>query len=99
VFAFVQEWPLDAWYGQSLDNKPYLAAGPQGRVCASDPEGCRVLCFNAKGEFELGWGEYGAGSDQFGLVAGLAFGADGSVWVADAGNARLMEFVPVQASQ
>jgi hypothetical protein len=58
-----------------------------------------VLCFNAKGEFELGWGEYGAGSDQFGLVAGLAFGADGSVWVADAGNARLMEFVPVQASQ
>jgi uncharacterized protein (TIGR03663 family) len=99
VFAFVQEWPLDAWYGQSLDNKPYLAAGPQGRVCASDPEGYRVLCFNAKGEFELGWGEYGAGSDQFGLVAGLAFGADGSVWVADAGNARLMEFVPVQASQ
>ena len=98
VFAFVEEWPLDAWYGQSLDNKPYLAVGPQDRVCASDPEGYRVLCFNAEGEFELGWGEYGAGLDQFGLVAGLSFGADGTVWVADAGNARLMQYVPVQAS-
>jgi len=99
VFAFVQEWPLDAWYGQSLDNKPYLAAGPQDRICASDPEGYRVLCFDAQGEFALGWGEYGAGLDQIGLVAGLSFGGDGSVWVVDAGNARLMKFVPVQATQ
>ncbi|MCX6071436.1 MAG: hypothetical protein NTU91_11370, partial [Chloroflexi bacterium] len=97
VFAFVKEWPVDAWYGQSLDNKPYLAIGPQDQVCASDPEGYRVLCFNDEGTFEVGWGEYGAGLNQFGLVAGLAFADDGSVWVADAGNARLMQFVPVQA--
>jgi hypothetical protein len=82
-----------------LDNKPYLAVGPQDRVCASDPEGYRVLCFNDEGTFEVGWGEYGAGSNQFGLVAGLAFADDGSVWVADAGNARLMQFVPGQPSQ
>jgi uncharacterized protein (TIGR03663 family) len=99
VFAFVQEWPLDAWYGQSLDNKPYLAVGPQDRVCASDPEGYRVLCFDAEGKFELGWGEFGAGLNQFGLVGGLAFGPDGSVWVADAGNARLMRFLPGQAAE
>jgi DNA-binding beta-propeller fold protein YncE len=99
VFAFAEEWPLDAWYGQSLDNKPYLAVGPQDRVCASDPEGYRVLCFRSDGEFELAWGEYGGGLDQFGLVAGLSFDDDGSLWVADAGNGRLMRFVPGEASQ
>ncbi len=90
---------MDAWYGQSLDNKPYLAIGPEDRVCASDPEGYRVLCFNSEGDFEQGWGEYGVGPDQFGLVAGLAFASDGSVWVVDAGNTRLMQFLPSQAAQ
>jgi len=96
VFTYAREWPMDAWYGQSLDNKPYLSAGPGDEVCASDPEGFRVLCFNADGTFRQGWGEYGAGTDQFGLVGGLAFGPDGTIWVADAGNARLMQFAPAQ---
>lgn len=97
AFGFVREWPVDAWYGQSLDNKPYLAVGPHDQVCASDPEGARVLCFTAQGEFAMGWGEYGVGLDQFGLVGGLAFGTDGSVWVADAGNGRVMQFQLDQA--
>jgi hypothetical protein len=55
---------------------------------------------DVKTGFELAWGEYGTGSGQFGLVAGLAFADDGSVWVADPGNARLMRFVlPAPASQ
>jgi uncharacterized protein (TIGR03663 family) len=98
VFTFTQEWAVDAWYGQSLDNKPYLAAGPDDRVCASDPEGYRVLCFGSDGVFDLAWGEYGAGADQFGLVGGLDFADDGSIWVSDAGNARLMQFIPVRPS-
>ena len=48
AFTYDHEWPLDAWYGQSLDNKPYLAAGPSDRVCATDPEAFRVLCFNVR---------------------------------------------------
>jgi sugar lactone lactonase YvrE len=99
VYTVVREWPMDAWYGQSLDNKPHLAIGPEDRVCASDPEGYRVLCFNTEGNFEQGWGEFGAGLDQFGLVAGLAYAPDGSVWVVDAGNTRLMQFLPGQAGQ
>lgn len=99
VYTVAREWPMDAWYGQSLDNKPYLAIGPEDRVCASDPEGYRVLCFNSEGDFEQGWGEFGAGLNQFGLVAGLAYAPDGSMWVVDAGNARLMQFLPGQAEQ
>jgi DNA-binding beta-propeller fold protein YncE len=93
-FTYAREWPVDAWYGQSLDNKPFLAAGPGDRVCASDPEAFRVLCFRSDGTFEIGWGEYGAGADQVGLLGGLGFSPQGSIWVADAGNARVLEFVP-----
>jgi predicted membrane-bound mannosyltransferase/sugar lactone lactonase YvrE len=94
AFTYDREWPVDAWYGQSLDNKPFLAAGPGDRVCASDPEAFRVLCFKSDGTFEFGWGEYGAGANQVGLLGGLAFGPQGAIWVADAGNARVMEFMP-----
>jgi predicted membrane-bound mannosyltransferase/DNA-binding beta-propeller fold protein YncE len=90
----VLEFALDAWYGQSLENKPYLAVGPQGQICATDPEGYRVLCFDAQGEFLVGWGEPGAEPSQFGLPAGIAFDDDCGVWVVDSVNARLMHFNP-----
>jgi len=90
----ILEFPLDAWYGQSLENKPYLAVGPQGQICATDPEGYRVLCFDAQGEFLVGWGEPGAGPSQFGLPAGIAFDDACGVWVVDSINHRLMHFDP-----
>jgi sugar lactone lactonase YvrE len=93
-FTAVRQWDVQAWFGQSLDNKPYLAASPDGAVCASDPEGFRVLCFNPDGSFNLGWGDYGTGSGQLNLPTGLAFDANCEVWVADAGNNRLMRFDP-----
>ena len=92
VFEPVREWPIEGWYGQSLDNKPYLAVSPQGDVCASDPEGYRVLCFDETGVFQQGWGDFGATESTFDLPTGLAFDAEGGVWVADAGNGRVMRF-------
>lgn len=94
VFAHVREWPIEGWYGQSLDNKPYLAIGPQARLCASDPEGYRVLCFDGQGQFLIGWGSFGAESTQFGLPSGVAFDAQGGLWVSDAGGHRLMHYTP-----
>ncbi|HSB90722.1 MAG TPA: flippase activity-associated protein Agl23 [Anaerolineales bacterium] len=92
VFESVLEIPLDAWIGQSLDNKPYLDVSPAGRVCTTDPEGFRVLCFSETGEFLGGWGEPGPGLNQFGLPIGLAFDSSCSVWVSDSRNDRLMHF-------
>ena len=92
VFDSVLEIPLDAWIGQSLDNKPYLDVSPAGRVCTTDPEGFRVLCFSEAGEFLGGWGEPGPGLSQFGLPVGLAFDSTCGVWVSDARNDRLMHF-------
>lgn len=93
-FPAIDEWPIDAWYGQSLQNKPYLANSPDGAVCASDPEGYRILCFLLDGTFVKAFGSYGQAGDQFGLPSGLDFAPDGALWVVDSGNSRLMRFTP-----
>ncbi|MGH2607088.1 MAG: NHL repeat-containing protein, partial [Anaerolineales bacterium] len=92
-FPVLSEWSLEAWYGQSLENKPYLAISPEGTVCASDPEGYRILCFTLDGTFVTAFGSYGQAGDQFGLPSGLAFAPDGALWVVDSGNSRVMRFV------
>lgn len=88
----VREWPVDGWYGQSLDNKPYLDVSDAGMVCTSDPEGFRILCFDEEGEYLLGWGSSGAGAQQFGLPSGISFLEGNQAWVADARNGRVMRF-------
>lgn len=93
-YAAVSEWDISGWFGQSLDNKPYMAVGPEGQVCVSDPEGYRVLCFQPDGQFRMGWGGFGAENTQFGLVGGLAFDPQGGLWAVDTGNDRLLRFEP-----
>jgi uncharacterized protein (TIGR03663 family) len=91
-FRFVREWPIDGWWGESLENKPYLAVSPSDVVCVTDPEGYRVLCFNLEGEFLKGWGDYGYDFTTFGLPSGIAFKQDGTIWVTDSVNNRVMRF-------
>ncbi|MCK4975766.1 MAG: hypothetical protein KAS36_02400, partial [Anaerolineales bacterium] len=93
-FNYLMDWKIEGWYGQSIANKPFLAVGPQNQVCVTDPEGYRVLCFTAEGEYLFGWGAYGSDSDQFILPSGIAFEPNGAVWVVDSGNNRIMRFNP-----
>jgi hypothetical protein len=94
VFESVLEISLDAWIGQSLENKPYLDVSSAGRVCTTDPEGFRILCFSETGEFLGGWGEPGPGLSQFGLPIGMAFDSACGLWVTDERYERLMHFSP-----
>jgi predicted membrane-bound mannosyltransferase/DNA-binding beta-propeller fold protein YncE len=87
----LRNWDLLAWYGQSLDNKPYLAAGG-GYVFAADPEGYRILQFTDTGEAVRSWGDYGTALNAFGMPASVAIDLQGNVWVTDAGNSRVMHF-------
>ncbi len=91
-FEPVLEWEIVGWYGQSLDNKPFIAVDQQGRVFVSDPESYRILEFNTQGEFVRYWGDYGSGFDGFNLPGGMATSAEGELWVADAGNHRILHF-------
>lgn len=86
------QWDVAGWYGESLDNKPYLAVDNQGHLFVTDPEAYRVLEFTTNGEFIRTWGEYGIGAENFGLAAAIAVDVEGHVWVSDPANNRLMRF-------
>jgi streptogramin lyase len=91
-FTPILNWEVNAWFGQSLDNKPFIALDPAGHVFITDPEGYRVLEFNPDGSFIRGWGDYSTETVGFCLAAGVAVDAEGRVWVSDAGNNRLLRF-------
>lgn len=93
----LNNWEVVAWYGQSLDNKPFLAVDDNGGLFTTDPEGYRVLHFTTAGTFVNYFGDYGTGANGFNLPTGIISDGKGGVWIADAGNARLMHFtLPVQ---
>jgi uncharacterized protein (TIGR03663 family) len=85
-------WDIEGWYGDSLDNKPFLTIDEQYNVYVADPQMGRVLIFDVQGNFLQTFGAYGSGPSEIGIVSGLAVDAQGSIWVADGGNNRLMHF-------
>ena len=86
------EWRVEAWYGQSINNKPYLAVDDAGRVYVTDPEGYRVLIFSPSGAYLGRFGQFGTDAASLGLPNGLAFDAAGNLWLADAGNHRVLKY-------
>lgn len=88
----LRSWDIVAWYGQSLENKPYLGLDSQGHLFTSDPLGNRILEFTQEGEFIQFWGDYGTGLDGLNLPIGIALDNEDRVWVADSGNNRILRF-------
>ena len=94
-YKFVRQWAIDGWFGQSLDNKPFLALDAQQRLYVSDPEGYRILVFDPQGKFLTTWGDFGTDNSTMGLAAAMTVDSQGKVYVTDAGNQRVMIFPPV----
>ena len=92
TYSPMRQWTISGWYGESLDNKPFIAVDTQGHVFVTDPEDYRVLEFSGNGDFIRTWGDLGVGSNNFGLAASVAVDAQGLVWVSDASNNRIMRF-------
>ncbi len=86
------QWDVKAWFGQSLDNKPFIAVGSNEHVFITDPEGYRIIEFTPSGEFVRTWGTFGSGPAEIGLAAGIAVDPQGFVWVTDAGNNRILRY-------
>lgn len=93
-------WDVEGWYGDSLDNKPFLAIDDQNNVYVADPLMGRVLIFDEQGNFLTAFGAYGSSPSEIGIVSGIEVDAQGQVWIADAGNNRLMRFtLPILTDQ
>jgi len=86
------QWDVNAWFGQSLDNKPFIAVSGDNHVFITDPEGYRVIEFTESGEFVRTWGDFGVGSTEIGLASGITIDSLGFVWVTDAGNNRILRY-------
>ncbi len=97
IYTPLTNWEIVAWYGQSLDNKPFLAVDDNNNLYITDPEGQRVLHFTSSGSFVNYFGDYGTGPNQFNLPTGIITDRTGGVWIADAANNRIMHFtIPTQ---
>ncbi len=88
IYVPVNAWDISGWYGQSLDNKPYLDAR-NGQVFVVDPEYPRILAFTSDGQFNYYWGEDVA---SLGIASGVAVDQDGGVWVSDGANSQILHF-------
>ena len=91
-YVALESWDIAGWYGQSLDNKPFLDEDGKGNIFVADPEANRVLMFNSRGEFIQFWGDYSTGPEGFNLVGSVQADGIGGVWVSDTNNNRIMHF-------
>ncbi len=91
-YQFVKMWDVSGWDGQSTENKPFIDIDSSGKIYVTDPDKFRVLSFDQNGAFLKGWGDYSSGIDGFGKPVGIAITGDGSVWISDSENNRLLKF-------
>ncbi len=87
-----KQWDVYGWFGQSLDNKPFIAVNDDLHVFITDPDGYRVMEFDNDGTLIRLWGDFGETNTGFGLASGIALDQDGHVWVSDSVYNRLMRF-------
>jgi hypothetical protein len=84
-------WRVPGWQPNTYDD-PYIAAGPNGQVYASVPSRNQVLSANQNGEIQLRWGGKGTDTASLTLPSGVAVAPDGTVYVVDRGNNRVLQF-------
>lgn len=76
-----------------LDGPTHAVTGTDGTVFVADGYGnSRIAVFDADGRFVRSFGSRGFGAGQLLTPHSLAFGPDGSLYVADRDNARIQRF-------
>ena len=91
-FIPLRSWEVSAWFGQLLDNKPFLSVDGDGNVFITDPDSGRVLEFSSDGQFLRGWSDLIGDIPALVIPAGVAVDAQGGVWVSDASANHVLHF-------
>lgn len=92
TFNQIGKFNVDGWYGQSIENKPYISIHPSGSIFISDPETGRILEFSETGEIIHGWQDLAVSDDLLSNPYGMVFDANGNLWVADGLGNMLLRF-------
>jgi predicted membrane-bound mannosyltransferase/DNA-binding beta-propeller fold protein YncE len=90
IYTAFAEWPVDGWYGQSVENKPFVAVDLAGNVTVTDPELCRLITFSSGGQPIRVLD--GCSTGTLLLPSGIASDVSGDLWVTNAGNGTLVHF-------
>jgi predicted membrane-bound mannosyltransferase/sugar lactone lactonase YvrE len=96
-FTPLRQWDVSGWFGQSLDNKPFIAVDATGNVFVTDPDAGRVLEFSSEGQFLRGWSDLLGDIPAMVMPAGLAVDGQNGLWVTDASMNRILHFNLSQA--
>jgi hypothetical protein len=92
-FRYLDEFHVDGWDDDRNDSKPYLAVLADGTIVTSVPALGRVYRYAPNGRRITAYDRIGSGGPQT-WPLGVTVGADGGVWVADAGSAQLVRLPP-----
>lgn len=84
---------VNAWYSQTLENKPYIAGFEDGRILITDPESYLVNEYQLDGTLIRSWNGGGGDIDHFSMPTGIKIGLDGGIWVIDSANGTVNKFV------
>jgi len=95
AFNFLAAWPVLGWEGESVTNKPYLALDSAQKVYVTGPDYHWCVQFEPAGGVRTVWGQFGSDLASFNMPAGIALGADDSVYVLDSANHRVLKFAPL----
>ena len=90
-YSATAEWPVEGWYGNGLDNKPFITVDATGTVSVTDPELCRVISFSSDGKPSRVWDGCVTGA-AFQLPIGIASDGSGGLWVTDSMGGKLVYF-------
>jgi DNA-binding beta-propeller fold protein YncE len=86
----IAEWPVEGWYGNEVDNKPFITVDETGTVSVTDPGLCRVISFDPAGKPTHVWDGCAAGAFQ--MPIGIASDGAGGLWVTDSTAGALVHF-------
>jgi predicted membrane-bound mannosyltransferase/streptogramin lyase len=91
-FFSTDSFDISAWYGQGIDNKPYLTTDAANNIYISDPEAGRILKFNSSGDFLVGYQDINTSDDLISYPFGIDIDKTGKLWFSD-GASNILSFI------